>query len=190
MSAANFRTMPDFPLCVLDNAAMPVCPVCGELFETEEAETCPACGYTGEPELRPAPFEDEYRANELSALADSFSESLTFFTVSVRPGYYFGLQFYVEEAEDSPEDLDNEDCRYLWDLCRSAAIRKREREKNKVRRWLQKAAAEHGMETLVCVGRFSNGEALYRRAEEPAARLRAVVCGPKQFIPAGAGQTA
>lgn len=190
MSAANFCTMPDFPLYALDNAAMPACPVCGEPWETEEAGTCPACGYTGEPELRPDPFEDEYRASELSALADSFTESLTFFTVSVRSGYYFGLQFFVEENEDSPEDLDNADCRYLWDLCRSAAIRKREREKNKVRRWLQKTAREQGMDCLVCVGRFSNGEALYRRAEEPAARLRAVACGPKQFIPAGAGQTA
>ena len=189
MSTANFYTMKDFPLFVMDNAMSKVCPECGAWWD-EDADCCAECGYEGEPEERLDPDEDYYIAQCLSEEAERFSDDLTFFKVSIRSGYYAGMQFYVDEPEDRPEDLNNEDCRYNWDLCRSVAIRKREREQRKVIRWMEKTAKEWNMEQLVCVGRFSNGECLYQRADDRRARLKAVTCGIRQYIPNQAGQTA
>lgn len=189
MSTANFYTMKDFPLFVLDNFVSKVCPECGTWWD-EDADRCAECGCEDEPEERPDPDEDYYVSSCLSDLAQQFTDGLTFFKVTVRSGYYAGMQFYVEEPEFPPEDLDNEDCRYYWDLCRSAAIRKRQREQRKIVRWMEKTAREWNMIQLVCVGRFSNGECLYERADDRRARLKAVTCGVRQYIPNQAGQTA
>ena len=189
MSTANFETMKDFPLFVLDNATSKVCPECGAWWD-DDADCCAECGYEGEPEERPDPDEDYYVASCLSEEAQQFSDSLTFFRVTVQPGYYAGLQFYVEEPEDRPEDLDNEDCRYNWDMCRSVAIRKRQREQRKVVRWMEKTARAWNMIQLVCVGRFSDGSCIYEQAENLQARLKAISSGISQYIPENAGQTA
>lgn len=190
MSAVNFATMENFPLYVLNNATCPVCPSCGAPRDDDNGDTCPECGYHGEPEEVCDPCEDAYNARALSAAADTINDELAFFRVSVRSGYYYGMQFYVEEPELSPEELDNEYCWYIWDMCRSVAIRRRAAEIRKVNRWLEKMSKEYGMMKLVCVGRFSNGECLYQEADSRAAVLKAVSCGIPQYIPADAGQIA
>lgn len=182
MSTANFRTMKEFPLYVLPDAVSLVCPVCGEPWEDETNDECPVCGCQEGPEAVRDEWEDEYITSQLTAAMDDLNSELTFFRVSLESGYYEGVQFYVDEPESPPQELDNEDCRYNWDLCRSVAIRKRKAERRKVIRWMDRTAGEWGMEQLVCTARFSNGEAMYERADTVNARVRAACSGIEQCI--------
>ena len=93
-------------------------------------------------------------------LMEEFSDSLVFHKVEMKSGYYDGIQLYVEEMEN-PHELDNDDCRYYYDMCRSQAIRKYDAEIRKINRWMDKVAVEYGWRELHCLGIFSNGEAIY-----------------------------
>ena len=95
---------------------------------------------------------------------EEFNDSLLFHEISFESGYYDGVQLYVEEKEN-PHELDNEDCRYYYDMCRSQAIRKYDAEIRKINRWMEKVATEYGWRKLHCLGVFSNGEAIYQYAE-------------------------
>lgn len=99
-----------------------------------------------------------------------FNKCLDFFKVTLCPGHYSGIQLKIEDSDfcreyGTPEDLDNEDCRFQWDICRSKAIRKYESEKRFLnRRFLPEIANFLGMRKLICMGVFSNGEAVYQYA--------------------------
>ena len=98
-----------------------------------------------------------------SDLMEDFSDTLTFHELTLKSGYYDGVQIYVEEKEN-PYELDNEDCHYYYDMCRSKAIRKYESEVRKINRWMDKVASQYGWRELHCLGIFSNGEAIYQYA--------------------------
>ena len=58
-----------------------------------------------------------------------------FFEFSLKAGHYEGAQIFVQpnyycRTYGTPEELENDDCKMQWDLCRSVAIRKYEAEKN------------------------------------------------------------
>ena len=111
-------------------------------------------------------YEDIYEgADGFKGLMEDFNDTLAFHEVKFKFGYYDGIQLYVEEKEN-PHELDNEDCKYFYDLCRSKAIRKYDAEIGKINRWMDKVAVEYGWKELVCLGIFSNGEAIYQYAEE------------------------
>ena len=129
MGAANFYTMEDFPLYVID----------------------------------PEETDFDFLFEELEAEADRKNEDLLFHQISVRSGYYAGMQIFVETVGDIPEDCDNSECRYNWDMFRSVAIRKYEAEQRKIRRWMKQTAQYYGMTCLEVAGRFSNGETVCRR---------------------------
>lgn len=95
---------------------------------------------------------------------EEFNDTLTFHEIVFKSGYYDGVQLYVEEKEENPHELDNEDCRYYYDMCRSQAIRKYDAEIHKINRWMEKVAPEYGWRELHCLGIFSNGEAIYQYA--------------------------
>lgn len=97
-------------------------------------------------------------------LMEDFTDTLVFHKLDFKSGYYTGMQIYVEETEN-PHELDNEDCNYYFDMCRSKAIRKYDAEIRKINRWLDKVAVEYGWRELYCVGIFSNGEAVYKYAD-------------------------
>ena len=99
-----------------------------------------------------------------SRLENDVNGGLIFHKISVESGYYSGVQFYVETTDD-PTEMDNEDCRYYFDMYRSVAIRRYNSEVNKVCRILRKLAKEYGFDELYLRARFSNGEALYGRVE-------------------------
>jgi len=94
---------------------------------------------------------------------EELNDTLTFHKIVFKSGYYTGIQLFVEEKEN-PHELDNEDCRYYYDMCRSQAIRKYDAEIRKINRWMEKVAPEYGWRELHCLGIFSNGEAVYEYA--------------------------
>ena len=94
---------------------------------------------------------------------EELNDTLTFHEITFKSGYYSGIQLYVEEKEN-PHELDNEDCKYYYDMCRSQAIRKYDAEIRKINKWMEKVAPEYGWRKLHCLGVFSNGEAIYQYA--------------------------
>lgn len=96
-------------------------------------------------------------------IMEDFNDGLTFHEVRLENGYYDGIQLYVEEKEN-PHELDNDICRYAWNMCRSQAIRKYDAEIRKINKWMEKTAVEYGWRKLHCLGVFSNGEAIYQYA--------------------------
>lgn len=94
---------------------------------------------------------------------EKLNDDLIFHSLEFKSGYYDGVQLYVKEMEN-PHDLDNEDCKYYYDMYRSQAIRKYEAEIRKINKWMEKVAVEYGWRKLHCLGVFSNGEAIYQYA--------------------------
>lgn len=113
-------------------------------------------------------IEEQFMMEDAEQLAEQFTESLKFHTVSVEAGYYMSYQFYVEERYNDLFDLekssdyclDNEDARYYFDMCRSEVIRRADSEKRRIRKWLN-SLRNNGFNLVHCMGRFSNGEAVY-----------------------------
>lgn len=121
-------------------------------------------------------YEREYRD-----IIDNFSETvndilhtlkreLQFFKITLKDGYYCGLQFYVEETGNmryiDVEDVDNEDTRYYYDMCKSEFLRKYNSEINFInKKLLPKLAKFFSFEEYYCGGIFSNGEAVYYKVE-------------------------
>lgn len=162
MSTANFYTMKNFPLFARDfDVEAKRCPECGGLHYNEED----TCMYCGSEYLEEGVFYDEIDAevtcHEIEDRLDALNDDLIFHSVSIRSGYYCGVQFYVEEKDD-PNDYDNTDCHYHFGFCRSVSIRKYKAEINKINRELKKLADEFFFEKYLCIGRFSNGEAIYQ----------------------------
>ena len=123
-----------------------------------------------EPEEEFDEFEAEFFYDDIFEGYDGFKEvmedfnnELTFHSMEFKCGYYDGVQLYVNTTEN-PHELDNEDCRYYFDMCRSQAIRKYDAEIRKINKWMEKVAVEYGWRKLHCLGVFSNGEAIYQYA--------------------------
>ena len=159
MGAANFCMMEKFPLYVRDfYVTFKYCPECGTYMDDgDDAVNCPNCGT----ELLEKPVYDDIEAVDVTAKIENRLEELNgkllFHTVHLMPGYYRGVQLYVEEKHD-PNEYDNEDCRYYFDMNRSTSIRKYNSEINKINRALAILGKEFGFQEMVCVDVFSNGE--------------------------------
>ena len=112
-------------------------------------------------------YEDIYR--EAKRLANKLNEELIFYEIDIKDGYYCGLQTIIKGTDWNDyyfevEDMDNDDCYYYFDMCRSKAIRKHQAEINKInRKLLPLFEKELGFGHIRCVGVFSNGEAIYER---------------------------
>ena len=105
----------------------------------------------------------------VNSILDDFKRELQFFNITLKNGHYYGLQFYIEEAGNMAyidiENLDNEDTRYYFDMCKSEFLRKYKSEVNFInKKLLPKLAAYFGFEEYCCAGIFSNGEAIYCKA--------------------------
>jgi len=173
MSCPNFTTMEEFPLFVAMDQYFKRCPHCGA-YTSQNAEICDSCGESledVEPEYDEWETEDYF--NQIKESVERDTPSLDFFTVTVRGGYYSGMQLFVEEEHPCfPEDYDNDDCHYYFDCCRSKAIRRRASEVNKVKRFMRKIAMEYGMDEYYCCSIFSNGEAFYSKVPDKTATKR------------------
>lgn len=89
-----------------------------------------------------------------------------FFDISLKSGYYSGVQIYVDYKPDlcDPKFLTNEDTRYFLDLPLSVAKRRHEAEIKRIQKWLARLG-RIGAVKLIAVARFSNGGVWYERAE-------------------------
>ena len=174
MGTANFYSMKNFDLWAISDSEFysKRCPECYCSMEND-ADACSECN-TDLTDVKPD-F-DEYSADEfrydLVNSIDAENENLLFHRITIRGGYYDGLQLYVNLTSDAdqagftengPEYVENDDTRYYFDLCRSAAIRKYQAEQRKVNRILAKIGRAHGMEKLAIYARFSNGETWYTK---------------------------
>lgn len=108
--------------------------------------------------------EIHYDFDGFNKVMENFNNDLIFHKVELKGGYYTGVQLYVEEKEN-PYELDNEDCKYYYDMYRSQAIRKYDAEIHKINKWMEKVATKYGWRKLNCLGIFSNGEAIYEYAK-------------------------
>lgn len=104
-----------------------------------------------------------YGYDGFKEVMEELNDSLTFHSIEIKDGYYSGIQLYVNTTEN-PHELDNEDCKYYFDMYRSQAIRKYEVEIRKINKWMEKVAVGYGWRKLNCLGIFSNGEAIYQYA--------------------------
>ena len=59
--------------------------------------------------------EDYFLVHDIEEALEELNHSFLFHKISVESGYYYGIQFYVEENYDLDE-LDNDDCRYYFDM--------------------------------------------------------------------------
>lgn len=87
---------------------------------------------------------------------------LKFHKVKVLAGYYEGGQIVFEEIHN-PNEMDNDDTRYYFDMCRSKAIRAYDAEIRKINRRIDKFCKEGVWSKLGVVGRFSDGSCVYKR---------------------------
>lgn len=186
MSTPNFTTNRDFSLMILesDNYRRYVCPECGMLLFSDDGvhHYCDSCDFSTDD-----PGDLEYMIDYLWYEDDTdmierdlkdFTDSLRFFGITLVSGYYTDVQAKVyakasgtgegywrcdTSCDFDPHDLDNYDCRSLWDLCRSDAIRKYDAEKRRVQKFVD-GLTNYGMRKIYCVGIFSNGEAVYQYA--------------------------
>ena len=121
-------------------------------------------------------YEREYRditdnfSETIDDILHTFKRELQFFKITLKDGYYCGLQFYVEETGNmryiDVEDVDNEETRYYYDMCKSEFLRKYNSEINFInKKLLPKLAKFFSFEEYYCRGIFSNGEAVYCKVE-------------------------
>ena len=152
MSTPNFYTMENFDLYI-------------KVFEPMDAEDYSEEEYLLDNNAYAEVFYDDIFCgyDGFKRVMEKFNYSLTFHHLEFKSGYYDGVQIYVEEI-DNPHELDNDDCRYYFDMCRSQAIRKYDAEIRKINKWMEKIAVEYGWRKLNCLGIFSNGEAIYEYA--------------------------
>lgn len=162
MATGNFHSMADFPLIVAEEMFVKVCPDCGVANE-RGADKC-ECG------CDLSCVDEEYDqlamegiVSDMERVADELNAAQQFYDVSVKSGYYSGVQFYVEEKYGDVTTYDNEGAQYEFGVCRSEMLRRFKVAGNKVRRGLLKAKKELGLDEIVCYARFSNGECVYRK---------------------------
>ena len=168
MATANFRSM---------EYGMPL--VCGKSYSqlADEWRT----EYEAEPTDSDLYFMAEDEVTYAKEIAEEFTENLTFYDVTIEYGYYESYQFYVVEKfnryfdldKESKYCIDNDEAHEYFDMCRSEALRKADAEKRKIRKWLL-SLAENGFNHIVCVERFSNGEAIYEMAAPRTEMIAAV----------------
>lgn len=95
-------------------------------------------------------------------ILDKIDEDFIFFRARFKDGYYEGVQLIFDELYN-PEEMDNEETRYEFDLSRSAAVRKYHSEINKINRMIDKLCKKTEWCKYGVSARFSNGETWYSK---------------------------
>lgn len=94
---------------------------------------------------------------------DTFENlNLKFHEVKIVSGYYEGAQIVFEEVYD-PNEMDNDETYWYFDMCRSKAIRAYDAEIRKINRRIDKFCKESVWGKLGVVGRLSDGSCVYKK---------------------------
>ena len=162
MGTCNFHSMDNFDLWAVGSARFysKQCPECG--FH-QDGEICELCG-ADLSDITPEYDElaEMFFYEDILQDLEEINAGLLFHEITIKAGYYEGLQLYVETLHYM-EEYDNEDTQYYFDLCRSAAIRKYGAEQRKINRILAKIGRAYSMDKLAIYARFSNGETFYTK---------------------------
>lgn len=175
MSTPNFRTQQDFDLYCFDEWDISQEQV-DDMREANEYDES-----VSDDSIREWLAEDNVRFLEEDfpyAIKECYKElnrELNFYEITLKGGYYGGIQFYVKVDHDLyqyygnnldsiVEGIDNEDTRYYYDMCKSEFKRKITSEVNFINKKLMPLLAKKtGFEHYNCIGIFSNGEAIYEK---------------------------
>lgn len=163
MATGNFKSMDKFPLIATGNKYCKICPECGCAMD-EHADKCDECGHDlKDVEAVYDEFAMEETCREMEAVAERLTEGQDFFKVSVESGHYGGVQFFVEDKFYDVENWTNDDAQDEFGICRSECLRRYKVAENFVRKGLEKASKEMGLDKLAITARFSNGETWYSK---------------------------
>lgn len=119
---------------------------------------------------------------ELSDIYDQVSswldqvnlQELTLFELSCESGYYTGMQLYAKirsphfsgtYSREELQELDDDDAYWLFE-CNTASelMELYEKERQYIAQLFELVASDYGFIHIRCIGRFSNGEAIYEEA--------------------------
>ena len=168
MSAPNFKTMENFPLYARANLTCKICPECGRSMG-EDDDTCDECGASLEGVE--VTYDEDGDRMECEAVESEMARAnadFTFHEITLESGYFTGVQFFVEEkfnGYDKLDDMDNEEAKYYYGMCRSKMLRAYNAEVRKVQKAMAKIAEGYGFKELIKIAQFSNGEAIYERVD-------------------------
>ena len=101
---------------------------------------------------------------------DDFNHKISHFRVSLKSGYYNGFQFDVEETDnyynyETIKDIDDEDANYYYGMTAKDIKAEFESDLDKIRKLLESyKQSDPYLIELNCIGVFSNGEAIYKKA--------------------------
>lgn len=153
MSCPNFTTLKDFPLIVYKFD-----------YKTakEEYERYYSEPYTQEMAF----YDEEAEIDAFNEEVKEFADTLKYYKLELKSGYFEGVQFYVEDAceywaLDDLDDLTDEDAEDLFGE-KAATIRLEvAQEKQKILDFMREYL-RRGWTELSLRGIFSNGEAVYK----------------------------
>lgn len=157
MGTANFITQDRFDLYVTDYEAPSKQDLIEQGYADEEAENYD-CSLDLEMFYDDIQSEFEYVSK---ALAKKLRKPLQYHEIVLKSGYYAGVQLFVNEINENPHNLGNEDTHYYYGMCRSKAIKEYEADIQRARKLMEMIAKELHFVRLGCIGIFSNGEAVY-----------------------------
>ena len=164
MGTCNFWSMENFDLWAVgsDRFYNKLCPECN--CGGMAGDVCECCGADiAEVETEFDDIAEECFYEDILRDLEEANSGLLFHEITIKSGYYEGLQLYVE-TRHYVEEYDNGDTQYYFDLCRSAARRKYAAEQRKINKILARIGRDYGMDKLAIYARFSNGETWYTKA--------------------------
>lgn len=102
---------------------------------------------------------------DIQDVLDGLNDGLDYHKVIIRSGYYCDAQLYVEDTTDwyDIRDIDDDDAMYQYGRTAEEVIADYDSETAAINAWLKENAPALGADEYVCVGIFSNGEAVYER---------------------------
>lgn len=158
MSTCNFWTMDDFDLVVMSDEK-----ICQNFLGEEFIEE------------RKAEFEDYNPIDDIELAWDLFKEdmewsgidelndTLLWYNVRLKSGYYDGVQFYIDTEWSPIDGWDDDECYMYFDRNKEETKQMIEEEKKRINDFLNGMVELFGFERIRCVGVFSNGEAVYEK---------------------------